>query len=111
MLLIGVDVPPLGPPPSTPGGEWAGADFALGAHGRSVTGQLVRLGKKHSAPPLRFTIVTRGRTLSFSIPRRALGNPQWFRFSVAAAREGETRASGGGFDVAPEHGTFRYDLS
>lgn len=111
MLLIGIDVPPLGPPPSIPGGEWLGADFALGTHGPSKTGQLVRLGKKHSAPPLRFKIVTRGRTLSFSVPRRALGNPHWFTFSVAAAREGESQASSGGFDVAPRHATFRYQLS
>lgn len=111
MLLIGIDVPPLGPPPSTPGGEWRGADFALGAHGPAGTGLLVRLGEKRSAAPLRFEIVTHGRTLSFSIPRRALGSPRWFRFNVAAAREGESRARDGGFDVAPGHGTFRYRLS
>ena len=28
MLLIGVDVPPVGPEPVAPGGEWRGADFA-----------------------------------------------------------------------------------
>ena len=111
MLLIGIDVPPLGPPPSTPGGEWLGADFAMGTHGPSETGQLVRLGKKRSAPPIRFKIVTRGRTLSFSIPRRALGSPRWFTFNVAAAREGESQASGGGFDLAPGRGTFRYQSS
>jgi hypothetical protein len=111
MLLIGLDVPPLGPPPVRSGGEWRGADFALGTHGPSRTGQLVRLGKKHSAPPIRFKVVTRGRTLSFSIPLRALGQPRWFSFNVAAAREGETQAGGGGFDMAPRHGTFRYRLS
>ena len=110
MLLIGIDVPPLGPPPTRPGGEWRGADFALGTHGPSKTGLLVRLGKNRSARPIRFRIVTRGRTLSFSIPRRALGSPRWFAFNVAAAREGESEASGGGFDVAPGHGTFRYRL-
>jgi len=111
MLLIGIDVPPIGPSPSKPGGEWPGADYALGTHGPSRTGQLVRLGKNQSGPPLRFTLVTRGRTLVFSIPRRALGNPSWFRFSIAAAREGESEAAGGGVDVAPGRGTFRYDLS
>ena len=111
MLLIGIDVPPIGPSPVTPGGEWLGADFALGTHGPSETGQLVRIGKKRSAPPLRFKIVTTGRTLVFSIPRRALGNPGWFRFNLAAAREGESEAAGGGVDVAPGRGTFRYVLS
>lgn len=111
MLLIGIDVPPLGPPPVASGGEWPGVDFALGTHGPSRTGQLVRLGKKPSAPPTRFKIVTRGRTLSFSIPRRALGSPRWFAFNIAAAREGESQADDGGLDVAPKQGTFRYRLS
>ena len=111
MLLIGIDVPPLGLPPSTPGGEWPGADFALGTHGASTTGQLVRLGKKHSVPPIPVKVVTRGRTVSISIPRRALGRYRSFAFSVAAAREGDTQKASGGFDVAPGHGTFRYRLS
>ncbi len=111
MLLIGIDVPPLGPPPSTPGGEWRGADYALGTHGPSAIGQLVRLGTKATSPPIRFRIVADGRTLRFSIPRRALGSPRWFKFSVAAAREGESRGGGVGFDVAPARGTLRYELS
>ena len=111
MLLIGIDVPPLGPPPVTAGGEWRGADFALGTHGPSRTGQLVRLGRKPSGKPTRFQIVTGRRTLSFSIPRRAIGSPRWFTFNVAAAREGESQAFEGGFDVAPERGTFLYRLS
>jgi len=111
MLLIGIDVPPLGALPVAPGGEWAGADFALGTHGPSKTGLLVRLGKKPSAPTTRFKIVTRGRTLSFSIPRHTIGSPRWFVFSVAAAREGDSRANGGGLDIAPGRGVFRYRLS
>lgn len=108
MLLIGIDVPPLGPAPARLGGEWPGADFALGTHGPSKVGLLVRLGIERAPPPVRFAIVSRGRTLIFSIPRRALGSPRWFDFNVAAAREGEGRATDGGFDVAPGHGTFRY---
>lgn len=55
MLLIGVDVPPLGPRPTTPGGEWRGANFALGTHGPSKTGQMVRTGQGSTAgwPPSR----------------------------------------------------------
>lgn len=110
MLLIGVDVPPLGPPPSSPGGEWRGADYALGGHGPSGIGQLVRLGRKHSTP-VRIKLVSSGRTVSLTVQRRAPGSPRWFMLSIAAAREGENEAAGGGLDLAPEHGTFRYDLS
>ena len=46
MLLIAIDVPPLGPRPVAPGGEWRGANFALGTHGPARTGQLVRLGER-----------------------------------------------------------------
>lgn len=114
MLLIGIDVPPLGRRPLAPGGEWLGANFALGTHGPSKTGQLVRLGKDTPAKSRRiatFAIVTRGSTLSFSIPRRALGNPSWFTFGVATAREGEDEATGGGVDVVPDRGTLRYLLT
>jgi hypothetical protein len=113
MLLIGIDVPPLGPRPIIPGGEWPGANFAVGTHGPSKTGLMVRLGQKIPAESrlvARFTILTSGSTLTFSIPRRALGNPAWFTFSVAAAREMEEGATGGGVDSAPARGTFRYAL-
>jgi hypothetical protein len=111
MLLIGIDVPPLGPRPSSPGGEWLGANFALGTHGPSKTGVLVRLGQGESRRAARFAIRTGGSTLTFSVPRRALGNPAWFTFSVAAAREMPKEAAGGGVDVAPVRGTFRYALT
>jgi hypothetical protein len=111
MLLLGIDVPPYGPLPVSPGGEWRGADFALGAHGPSKTGLLVRLAHARSHVVVRFPIATSGRTLSFSIPRSALGYPARFAFTVAAAREGENETTGGGVDVAPERGTYRYVLS
>lgn len=113
MLLIGVDVPPLGPQPSIPGGPWLGANFALGTHGPSTTGQMVRLGEGAAGSRLvaRFKIATSGSTLTFSIPRRALGSPAGFTFTVAAAREMEKEANGGGVDVAPARGTFRYILT
>jgi hypothetical protein len=112
MLLIGIDVPPLGPRPTIPGGEWRGANFALGTHGPSKTGLMVRLGQGEYRQVASFKIVTSGSTLTFTIPRRALGNPAWFAFTVAAAREmEEEEATGGGFDIAPARGTFRYALT
>lgn len=113
MLLIGIDVPPLGLPP-IPGGDWRGANFALGTHGPSQTGVLVRLGQGPSVESrqvARFTILTSGATLTFSIPRHALGNPAWFTFQVAAARELAQEEQGGGADFAPARGTFRYSLT
>jgi hypothetical protein len=111
MLLIGIDVPPLGPLPITPGGEWRGANFALGTHGPSKTGLLVRLGRGGTRQVARFKIVTSGSTITFSVPRAALGNPAWFTFSVAAAREMDDGLDGGGVDVAPARGAFRYTLT
>jgi len=108
MLLIGIDVPPLGPDPVAPGGEWRGADFALGTHGPSTTGTLVRPGGGRVAE---FELVTTGTTLTFSIPRSALGDPEWFTFTVAAAREQGDEGTRGGFDVVPELGTLRYTLA
>ncbi|MFZ1879452.1 MAG: hypothetical protein WAU41_04735 [Gaiellaceae bacterium] len=111
MLLIGVDVPPLGPRPSIPGGPWPGANFYLGTHGPSKTGVMVRLGQGENRRVANFKIVTLGSTLTFSVPRRALSNPAWFTFTVAAAREMANEATGGGVDVAPNRGTFRYTLT
>ena len=113
MLLIGIDVPPLGLRP-IPGGDWRGANFALGTHGPSQTGLMVRLGQGipvESRQVARFKILTSGATLTFSIPRRALGNPAWFTFQVAAARELANEEQGGGADFAPARGTFRYSLT
>lgn len=110
MLLIGVDVPPLGPGPVAPGGEWLGANYFLGTHGTSKSGLLVKQAPGNPAEPrkpIRFKITTSGSTLTFSIARRALGNPSWFRFSVAAARE----TKGGGVDLLPARGTLRYTLT
>jgi hypothetical protein len=113
MLLVGIDVPPLGPRPSAPGGEWPGANFALGTHGPSHTGMMVKLGAdvpEQSRQVTRFKIGQSGSTLTFSIPRRVLGGPTWFTFTVAAARETEDAAVRGGNDFAPNSGTFHYRL-
>ena len=110
MLLVGLDVPPLGPRPVSPGGEWRGADYALGAHGPSRRGTLVRLAADGRGRVLgRVDVVGHGSSLRFSIPRRGLGNPTMFTFVVSAARE-RTEAPGGTFDVVPDRGTFRYSL-
>jgi hypothetical protein len=114
MLLVGIDVAPLGRPP-IPGGEWHGANFAAGLHGPAKTGLLVRLDKGSSGVVVAcFSVVTRAATVTFSLPRRALGIPPWFGFQIAAAREwnDEREApSGATPDVAPSRGTFRYDLT
>ena len=106
MLLIGVDVPPLGPPPSIPGGDAAGCRLRAGyppvsSHGsvRSISQR--RYGSRSS----------RAGACSASPFRDQRSGTHWFTFSVAAAREGENQAISGGFDVAPGHGTFRYQLS
>jgi hypothetical protein len=106
MLLIGIDVPPLGPEPDAPGGDWRGVDYAFGTHGPSDTAVLVRMGGGKVAE---LAVATSGSTMSLSVPRRALGNPDWFTFTVAAGREGAEDRGGGG-DFIPASGTLRYTL-
>ena len=111
MLLVGIDVPPLGP---IPDGDWLGADFAAGFHGPAKTGVLMRLGKGSQKVVARFPVVTRGTTVTFSIPRRALRSPTWFAFEMAAAREWTDESmvpAGAKPDFAPARGTFRYTLA
>ena len=113
MLLVGIDVPPLGPRP-IPDGDWLGANFAAGFHGPAKTGVLMRLGKGSQKVVARFPVVTRGTTVTFSIPRRALRSPTWFAFEMAAAREWNDESmvpAGAKPDFAPARGTFRYTLA
>ena len=113
MLLIGIDVPPLGPRP-IPDGDWLGANFAAGFHGPATTGMLVRLGKGSQKMVARFPVVTRGTTVTFSLPRRALGFPTWFTFEMAAAREWSvegTDPSSAKADLVPARGTLRYTFT
>ena len=113
MLLIGLDVPPFGKLPVAPGREWPGANFALGTHGPSATGQLLRLGtaaRSRSHVLTTFRIVTRGPTVTFSIPVRLLGSPRRLTVIVAVAREGQERKDGG-VDLMPARGTLRYSLT
>jgi hypothetical protein len=115
MLLIGIDVPPIGPPPVSPGGPWRGVDLWFGTHGRSKTGQLVEAPAMPGTDraSTRFPVVATGTTLRLTLPRSALGSATWFRFSVAAAREwgdGDEPA-GAEPDIAPARGTFGYVLT
>jgi hypothetical protein len=114
MLILGVDTPPLGKQP-VPGQAWLGANFVLVTHGGMDTGVMQRVVQEGSRPPRQlatFKIVTRGSTLTFSVPRRALGKKTaWFAFYVAAGRETMQEGQGGGADYAPARGSFRYVLS
>lgn len=123
MLMFGIDVPPLGPKP-LPGGEWRGMDFVGGFHGPQPdlpftvkkAGVLMRTGEGSWEENLvaRFKVVTRGRTLTFAIPRRALGYPKWFDFNVVTGREwsdDDAEPAGAKADSAPHRGSFRYRLS
>ena len=115
MLLIGIDVPPLGSPPVAPGGEWRGADFALGTHGPSSSGILVRLTAGEGAPAMNaeIPVETEGVTLSLLVPRRELGDPARFAVSVAAAREWNEAGDeppGAQPDIAPDTGTWIADF-
>jgi hypothetical protein len=118
MLLIGIDVPPLGSPPVAPGGEWSGADFFLGTHGPFEDGMLVRTAAG-KIPPVELMrtdipLVTDGATLSLLVPRSALGDPETFSISVAAAREWNEAGdepAGAKPDIAPDTGTWTVDLA
>jgi hypothetical protein len=119
MILIGTDVPPIGPSPATPGGEWPGLDYALGTHGPSATGMLVRLtaaAEGDAATSERredIAIETDGTTLSFPVPRDELGDPATLAISIAAARESNDPAAepeGAEPDVAPDTGTWTIEF-
>ena len=120
MLLIGIDLPPLGSPPTVPGGEWRGADYALGSHGPSETGMLVRLttgaaeNEAMSERQADVPLETDGATLSLLVPREALGDPETLVLSIAAAREWSDAAdepAGGTPDIVPDTGTWTVDFA
>lgn len=119
MLLIGIDVPPLGPPPATPGGEWRGADYALGTHGPSERGTLVRLTASASEDEATsekradIPIETDGATLSLPVPRDELGDPGTLALSIAAAREwteAKDEPAGVTLDIVPDTGAWTVEL-
>jgi hypothetical protein len=108
MLLIGIDVPPRGLRRGPQ--DWRGVDFAAGLHGAQKTAVVVNQNRR--AIVARVPVVMSGRTLSFSIGRRALGDPAWLDFVVTAAREqSDESAVGGEPDVAPSRGVFHYRLT
>ena len=116
MLLMGIDVPPIGPGP-TPSG-WTGLDYALGMHGvddravfRSMQPGLGADGGTGMAPGLRtLRSRTQGREVTIALPVALLGNPKYFDFTVAVGREGGDEASSAGGDMIPARGTARYRL-
>ncbi len=122
MLLVGIDVPPSGPPPTPTG--WNGVDYVAGLHGPEelVLFRSVRASSGDGRPGTttgggdvarmrleRLRATADGATLRFSIPRRMLGDPASFGFSVAAGREGGR--TGGGSDFAPSRGAFDYRIT
>ncbi len=125
MLLVGIDVPPFGPPP-TPTEGWTGVDYVAGLHGSQgvVRFRSMRASSSGAGQPgttvggtatvapgaiERLSTAEDGATLRFSIPRRMLGDPASFEFNVATGREGEQAA--GGSDFAPASGTFHYEIT
>lgn len=120
MLLIGIDVPPFGAPPASPGGEWRGANYALGTHGPTGQGVLVRLvgdassGQARTGKVAGMPVERTGTTLSFRVARNALGDPQTLALSIAAAREWNQPSdepAGARPEVVPDSGTWtvRFD--
>jgi hypothetical protein len=119
MLLIGIDVPPLGPPPAAPGGEWRGADYALGTHGAFESGMLVRLtpsaseAEAASEKRAEIPIATDGATLSLPVARDELGDPGTVAISIASAREwneANDEQAAVTPDIVPDTGTWTVEL-
>lgn len=112
MLLMGIDVPPIGPGP-TPSG-WTGLDYALGMHGVDVRARF-RPMENATTPGTRPDVRTleshvRGREIALDLPIAWIGKPAFFDFNVAVGREGEDEASSAGGDQIPGRGTARYTL-
>jgi hypothetical protein len=106
MLLVGVDVPPLGPAPTA--SSWAGVNYYFGLHAVDPVARFRVMGSQ--AKPIRLPTVIRGATVTVTVPRARLGSPRWFAFNVAAARETDVETEGSA-DLAPATGSFRYVLA
>ena len=106
VLLIGIDVPPIGPAPKP--NEWRGVDYVLGMHGDQA--EMRFRSMKASGPQLtRLPVTVTGPVIEFAVARTQLGNPARLTFNVAAGREGGPATNAG--DMLPATGTFTYTLS
>jgi hypothetical protein len=106
MLLMGIDVPPIGSKP-TPNG-WMGVDYALGMHGvddRAVFRDMHQT--KRQMTTLRSHVS--GRTITIDLPRTLIGDPAYFDFNVSVGREGGDQEGSG--DSIPATGTLRYRMT
>ena len=113
MLLVGLDVPPIGPGPQAGGGDWVGVDYAFGVHAierqarlRSMGGGL---GGAAPGPPTALPTRWSGRSISIDLTRALIGDPPYFDFVAAVGREGSNESGEG--DALPTTGTLRYRLS
>lgn len=112
MLLMGIDVPPIGAPP-TPSG-WVSLDYALGMHGvddravfRAMQPGLGTDAGPGGAPGLRaLRSRVNGREIRIELPRALIGEPAYFTFQAATGREGRDESGEG--DSIPDRGTLRY---
>ena len=111
MLLMGLDVPPIGPGPGT--GDWMGVDYAFGVHAIEGQARLRAMGASMggAAPGPPTTIPTRwsGRSISIDLQRSLIGDPPYFEFVAAVGREGSDESGDG--DALPAKGTLRYTLA
>lgn len=111
MLLIAIDVPPRSLRRTAHG--WLGSDFYLGMHGAEPVAVLVRAPKSPSEQGRmlgRQPAAVSGRTISITVNRRRLGDPDWVEVAVAAGREASSPTAGGGSDEAPARDAFHHQL-
>ena len=89
-------------------------EFYTGAHGADLSrAPVVRAGSEsRRAPAGTATLAVNGATLSLTVERSLLDDPEEIAVAVAAGREYvDEGTAGGGGDEAPATGAFRYSLA